>query len=85
MFTVSYFLPDIIGMWYLLVWNFTLEDMHTPGVSSGVEILAVNVVTSNSPSANHGTAGSIIFYGDSRFTSSFAIPISFSCSTLGMS
>ena len=67
-----------------MVWNFTLEDLRTPGVYSGVSILAGNVVTGNSPSANYGTSGSIICSYTSRFPSSFELTISCSCSIVGM-
>ena len=54
---VSYFLPDILGMKSVLVCNLTREYMRTPGFSSGVAILAVDMVTSGSHSANYDTAG----------------------------
>ena len=84
-FTVSYCLPDILGIYSGLVWNLNREDMRTPGVYSGVVFLAGNMVTGISPSANYGTSGSIIFYAKSRVPPSFAITIFCSRSIVDMS
>ena len=79
LFTVSYCLPEIIGMYSGLVWNLTREDLHTPVFYSGVKILDGYMVTSISTSANDVTAGSIICSADSRVPYYFSIPISCSC------
>ena len=56
-----------------LVCNLTREYLRTPGVSSGVELLAGDMVIVSSPSTNDGTDGSIIYSDDSRVKSSFAM------------
>ena len=68
-----------------LFFNLTQEDLCTPGISSGVSILAVNMATIGFPSANDGTSRSIIFSDASRVPSYFTIPIYFYSSTVGMS
>ena len=69
-------------VYYGLVWNFTRDDLHTPGVSSGLAILVCYMFIGNYPSASDGTVGYIIFYA--RDTSSLAIPIYYSISIVGM-
>ena len=84
-FIFSYCLHDILGMYSGLVWSITGEDLRTPGVSSGVAILAGNIITGSYSPAKYGTSGSIICSTTSRVPSFFEISISCSISIVGMS
>ena len=47
-FSVSYFLTNILGIYSCLVFTFTREDLHATGIASGVEFLVGDVITGGS-------------------------------------
>ena len=84
-FTVLYCLPEILGVYYVLVWDINQEYLRTPRVSSGVEILAGGMVAGYSTYSNYATTGSILWSAASRIPSYFVIPTSCYISIVGMS